>query len=418
MKNLRSLLLFMPMLLLVLHVSAQKKSVTGKVVDQSTGKPLGGASIQLENSKTIAISNDQGSYSINVDANSKVLVVSYVSYATQKININGKSVVDVKLVAESITSNEVVVIGYGSVKRKDLTGSVASVNMTDLIKAPVKSFDDALAGRVTGVQVTSPDGMPGASPTIVIRGGNSVTQDNSPLYVIDGFAIENFNTNSLNPADIESIDVLKDASSTAIYGARGANGVIMITTKKGIISAPKVAYKSYYGIQENTNKIKLMGAYEFVRYQLDVDSATAGASSLVTYDIYSPTFNPTGKKALSDYLNAPGIDWQDQIFRQAPMQSHDISLRGGNADTKYSVTSSYLNQQGTLIASDFQRIQTRVTLDQNISKKLKFGLNINYSNITSSGSQISGQNSTADAFLISAWRYRPVSATDSLCVDL
>ena len=414
MKNFRSLLFFMPMLLLVLHVSAQKKSVTGKVVDQSTGKPLAGATIQLENSKTITISNDQGSYSINVDANSKVLIVSYVSYATQKVNINGQSVVDVKLVADPITSNEVVVVGYGSVKRKDLTGSVASVNMTDLIKAPVKSFDDALAGRVTGVQVTSPDGMPGASPTIVIRGGNSVTQDNSPLYVIDGFAMENFNTNSLNPADIESIDVLKDASSTAIYGARGANGVIIITTKKGIVSAPKVTYRSYYGIQENTKKIKLMGGYEFVRYQLDVDSATAGASSLVTYDIYSPTFNPTGTKSLSDYLNAPSIDWQDQIFRQAPMQSHDISLRGGTADTKYSVASSYLNQQGTLIASDFQRIQTRATLDQNISKKLKFGLNINYSNITSSGSQISGQNTTADAFLISAWRYRPVSATGNL----
>ena len=394
---------------------AQSKGIkiTGVVVD-AQGQAIAGASIKVKGSTTATASDASGKFSLTVANGKAVVQVSNIGYSSKEETVGSQKLLNITLSEDSKLLSDVVVIGYGQVKRKDLTGSVSSVQMSDLAKAPVKSFDDALGGRVSGVQVTSPDGMPGAAPTILIRGGNSVTQDNSPLYVIDGFPIENFNTNSINPSDIESIDVLKDASSTAIYGARGANGVIMITTKKGLVSAPKVAYRTYYGMQENTKKIKLMDPYEFVRYQLDVDSIPSeGSSSLVIYDIFSATKNPTGKKTLFDYY-IPGIDWQDQIFRQAPMQNHDLSIRGGNKDTKYSVTSSYINQQGTLIASDFKRIQTRVTLDQNISKKLKFGININYSNITNSGTQISGQNTTADAFLISAWRYRPVSATGDI----
>jgi TonB-linked SusC/RagA family outer membrane protein len=352
-----------------------------------------------------------GKFSITVPNTRSVIVFSFIGYLTKEELVGAKKILNVTLSDDTKLLNEIVVIGYGQVNRKDLTGSISSVSMADLVKAPVSSYADALAGRVAGVQVTSPDGQPGAAPTILIRGANSVTQNNSPLYVVDGFPIEDFNNNSINPSDIESIDVLKDASSTAIYGARGSNGVIIITTKKGIVGAPKVAYKTYYGMQSNTNKIDLMSPYEFVRYQLDVDSIPSeGSSSLVIYDIFSALRNPTGTKTLANY-NVPGIDWQDQIFRAAPMQSHDISMRGGNKDTKYSVSSSYLNQQGTLIASDFKRYQTRVTLDQTLNKQFKFGVNVNYSNIATTGSQISGQNTTSDAFLISAWRYRPVSAT-------
>lgn len=393
------------------NVKAQNK-ITGTIVDEQS-QPIIGASVKVKGTTTATTSDVKGKFSITAPNAKSVLVFSFIGFVTKEELVGAKKILNVTLLDDTKLLNEIVVVGYGQVNRKDLTGSISSVDMADLIKAPVKSFDDALAGRISGVQVTSPDGQPGAAPTIIIRGGNSVTQDNSPLYVIDGFPIEGFNNNSINPSDIESIDVLKDASSTAIYGARGANGVIIITTKKGTVGAPKVAYKTYYGMQSNTKKMALMSPYEFVRYQIDVDSvASQGSSSLVIYDIYSPTLNPTGTKTLADY-NVAGIDWQDQIFREAPMQSHDISMRGGNKDTKYSVSSSYFNQQGTLIVSDFKRYQTRVTLDQTLNKQFKFGVNINYSNIAATGSQISGQNTTSDAFLISAWRYRPVSATNT-----
>jgi TonB-linked SusC/RagA family outer membrane protein len=410
-------LLFLSWLFLSLsfYVKAQNTAIkiTGTVVD-SKGEQLIGVSVKVKGGTAATTSDVNGKFSITVPNARSIVVFSYLGFTTKEETVGAKIILNITLLDDTKLLKEIVVVGYGEVNRKDLTGSISSVNIADLVKAPVTSYADALAGRVAGVQVTSPDGQPGAAPTIIIRGGNSVTQDNSPLYVIDGFPIENFNNNSINPSDIESIDVLKDASSTAIYGARGANGVIIVTTKKGTVGAPKVAYKTYYGMQSNTKKMALMSPYEFVRYQLDVDSIPAeGSSSLVIYDIYSALKNPTGVKTLADY-NVAGIDWQDQIFREAPIQSHDISMRGGNKDTKYSVSSSFFNQQGTLIASDFKRYQTRITLDQTLNKKFKFGLNVNYSNVVSTGSQISGQNTTSDAFLISAWRYRPVSATGDL----
>lgn len=409
-KLIRLLLISLLFFSLTFDVQAQGSGIkiTGTVVD-SKGQQLSGVSVKVKGTTIGAATDGDGKYSIAVPNVRSTIVFSYVGFVPVEELVGAKKIINVKLLEDSKVLTEVVVVGYGEVKRKDLTGSVGSVNMADLTKAPVTSFDDALAGRVAGVQVTSPDGMPGAAPSIVIRGGNSVTQDNSPLYVIDGFPIENFDNNSINPSDIESIDVLKDASSAAIYGSRGANGVIIITTKRGAVGAPKVSYKNYFGIQQNANKIDLMDPYEFVRYQLDVDSIPAvGSNSFVIYDIFNPTLNPTGRKTLSDYRVA-GIDWQDQIFRQAAMQSHEVAVRGGSKDTKYGVTTSYLNQQGTLIASDFKRFQSRVTLDQVLNKKFKLGLNINYSNIAASGAQISGQNTTSDAFLISAWRYRPIT---------
>ncbi|OAQ38272.1 hypothetical protein A5893_15895 [Pedobacter psychrophilus] len=386
-----------------------KIKITGKIIDPQ-GEGIIGASIKLKGSTTTAATADaNGNYSITVPNVKSTLIFSSVGFSTKEEIVGAKKIINVTLEDDSKLLSEIVVIGYGEVNRKDLTGSVSSVNIADLTKAPVASFDDALAGRIAGVQVTSPDGQPGAAPSIIIRGGNSVTQDNSPLYVIDGFPIENFDNSSLNPSDIESIDVLKDASSAAIYGSRGANGVIIITTKRGNIGVPKVTYKNYFGLQTNTNKINLMDPYEFVRYQIDVDSIPAvGSSSYIIYDIFNPVINPTGTKSLNDY-RVDGIDWQDQIFRTAPMQNHEVAIRGGNKDTKYGITTSYFNQDGTLIASDFKRFQSRLTLDQALNKKLKLGINVNYSNIVATGGQISGQSTTSDAFLISAWRYRPIT---------
>jgi TonB-linked SusC/RagA family outer membrane protein len=405
------LLLSIFFLSLSFYANAQGSGIkiTGTVTN-SQGETLIGVGVKVSGSTTGTNTDINGKYSLTVPNSKSILIFSYLGFLTTEELVGAKKIINVKLLDDSKLLNEIVVIGYGEINRKDLTGSVSSVKIADLSKAPVASFDDALAGRIAGVQVTSPDGQPGAAPSIIIRGGNSVTQDNSPLYVIDGFPIENFDNNSLNPSDIESIDVLKDASSAAIYGSRGANGVIIITTKRGNIGVPKVTYKNFFGIQANANKIDLMDPYEFVRYQIDVDSIPAvGSSSYVIYDIFNPIINPTGTKSLEDY-RVSGIDWQDQIFRTAAMQSHEVAIRGGNKDTKYGVTSSFFNQEGTLIASDFKRFQSRITLDQTLNKKLKLGLNVNYSNIVATGGQISGQATTSDAFLISAWRYRPITS--------
>ncbi|OAQ40880.1 SusC/RagA family TonB-linked outer membrane protein [Pedobacter psychrophilus] len=381
--------------------------ITGKVVD-SEGETLPGVSIVLLGTKISTTTNVNGEYGLTIPSGEKanILEFSFLGFQKKQVTLTKSIVVNVTLQSESKSLNEVVVIGYGTVQRKDLTGSVGSVDVSELNKAPVKSFDDALAGRIAGVEVTSPSGQPGEAPNIVIRGGNSVTQDNSPLYVIDGFPIENYNNNSLNPADIESIEVLKDASSTAIYGSRGANGVIIVTTKKGKVGAPVVAYDGYYGIQNNTSNIKVMDGYEYVKYQFEINPTLATTAFL------------SNGKTIEDYRNEPSIDWQKELFRGAPMQNHNLSVRGGNNETKYSISGNILNQQGTIINSDFKRYQGRIVLDQNLGKQFKVGINTNYSNLSTNGTQVSGGGNTAFNLLVRAWTYRPLASGSQSLDDL
>ena len=384
-------------------------TVSGTVTDEKN-EPLVGASVVLEGTSKGVITDLNGKFQLQLEDKDKngILVFSFVGYEKQNISIDGRAVIAV-ILKESGVLNAVVVIGYGTQKKKDLTGSIGSVDIEELSKAPVKSFDDALAGRIAGVQITSPDGQPGASPNIVIRGGNSVTQDNSPLYVVDGFPIENYNNNGINPSDIESIEVLKDASSTAIYGARGANGVIIITTKKGKSGRPVVTYNAYFGNQSNTKTMDLMDSYNFVKLQLEVDSAKATAAYLAN------------GKTLDSYKDVPAIDWQKQLFRSAPMQNHNIAIRGGNNDTKYSLSGSFLNQDGTILASNFKRYQGRASIDQRINSKLKVGLIVNYSHLAASGTPTGGNTSltsgtfqTQNNLLINMWQYRPINQSGNL----
>ncbi|WEK17750.1 MAG: TonB-dependent receptor [Candidatus Pedobacter colombiensis] len=378
-----------------------QKTITGVVKDDK-GETIPGVTIKVKGTTKGTTTDGDGKYKIGVSASDEVLIFNAISFDTQEIAIGSNKVINVTLKTKLNDLSEVVVIGYGQVNRRDLTGSVGTVNISDLNKAPVKSFDDALAGRIAGVQVTSPDGQPGASPEIIIRGGNSVTQDNSPLYVVDGFPIENYTNNAINPADIESIEVLKDASSTAIYGARGANGVIIITTKKGKTGPPVLTYNGYYGLQTNTSRVKVMDPYNFVKYQLEIDNAKATGLYL------------TNGQTLDSYLDQPGLDWQQQVFRTAPMSNHNISLRGGTKDTKYTVSGSIFQQKGTIIGSDFKRYQGRMSLDQQITKKLKGGIMANYSSIISNGTQVGGNSQTAFNYLINVWQYRPVNGTGNL----
>lgn len=377
--------------------SAAAIIVKGKILDDQ-GLPLPGVSVNVKNEKSATVTDLNGNYSVSVERKTSVIVFSFLGFNTQEITVGEKTIINATLITTPSRLNEVVVVGYGTVKRGDLTGSVGQVTMTDLQKAPVKSFDEALAGRLAGVQVSSTDGQPGSSFNIVIRGQNSLTQDNSPLYVIDGFPIEASNNNNINPNDIESIEVLKDASATAIYGSRGANGVIIITTKSGKKGDPKVEYNGNYGFQDVLKTMDLLSAYEFVKFQLELNSTTAEA-------LYT-----TGKnKTLDDYKSIKGIDWQDQLFRTAPTQQHSVAVSGGSDNTQYYVSGSLNDEKGIIINSGFKRYQGKINLTQKINNKLRFYTNANYSNFVSDGIiPTEGSNSATNNLLYSTWGYRPV----------
>lgn len=382
------------------------KVITGKVTD-AENDPLEGVTVQLKGKPVTVTTNDKGIYNIAVsNVQGAVLSFSMVGYNSKEIRLNAATgVYNIKLEKTQQDLDDVIVIGYGTVRKKDLTGSVGQVKVAEMRKAPVASFEDALGGRVAGVQVGAVDGQPGTGNLITIRGGNSITQSNAPLYVIDGFPVENPNNNVFNPDDIESIEILKDASATAIYGARGANGVVIITTKKGKSGAPVLTYNAWYGVQKEIKRQEVMSAYEFVKYQLELNPTSSK-------DLYLKD-----GKTLESYRDAKGVDWQDHIFRTAPMQNHSISLSGGNDKTKYALSGSIMDQQGILINSGFKRYQGRLVLDQTVSDKLKVGINVNYSWLRANG-QIAtngGDNAiSASSYLFfSAWGYRPING-DSL----
>ncbi len=372
--------------------------ISGTVKDEK-GNPISGVTINVIGSKVFTTSDNNGKFKIKVKNSNSVLYFSHIGFKSIETQVGNSTNLSVTLISIATVLDDIVVIGYGTVKKKDLTGSVAKVNMADLNKAPVRSFDEALAGRIAGVQVFSNDGQPGSPITISIRGNNSLTQDNSPLYVIDGFPIENPNSNVLNPAEIESIEILKDASATAIYGARGANGVIIITTKKGKVGSPVIAFDTYYGTQQNAKKMDLMDPYNFIKYQSELNPTQT-----------ANTFFTNGK-TLESYKNVKAVDWQGMVFRTAPIFNSSLSLSGGTASTKYSVSGSAFSQQGTVINSDFKRYQGRLVLDQTINQKLKVGLNVNYSNLIANGTFTSSNNGlTSTGLLYSIWGYRPISS--------
>jgi TonB-linked SusC/RagA family outer membrane protein len=376
-----------------------KFKVTGTIVDNK-GVTLPGVSVTEKGTSNVVVTDVKGYYTINIISGNGTLVFRYIGFDSQEVPVNKRTNIKISLKELINNLNEVVVVGYGQVKRGDLTGSVGSVKVEELQKAPVRSFEEALAGRIAGVQVSSNDGQPGAAYNINIRGTNSLTQDNSPLYVIDGFPIEGANNNNINPADIESIDVLKDASATAIYGARGANGVIIITTKRGKSGVPVVSFDAFYGVNGTTKQQALLSPYEFVRLMKETFSAYTDTTYLK---------NTT----LDAYKNVSGINWQDEVLRNAPFQNYNVAVRGGSNGSNYSISLNALNQQGVVIGSGFRRYQGRLVMDQKVNDKLKVGVNMNFAYSKSYGLVISnfGGNDRANSFLASVWGYRPLAGS-------
>jgi TonB-linked SusC/RagA family outer membrane protein len=377
---------------------------TGTVTDAS-GETLPGVSIVLKGTGKGTVTNADGRFSIPVAQATDVLVFSFVSYEKVERPVDVSAPMLIVMHEEATSLEEVVVIGYQDVLKRDLTGAVGKAGVADMLKAPVPSFDQALAGRVAGVNVSSGEGMPGATMNIVVRGNNSITQNNLPLYIVDGFPVEDPSVAStINPNDIESIHILKDASATAIYGSRGANGVIIVTTKKGRSGSLKIAYDGTAGMQSVSRRIPMMDAYEFIKLQSEIYTPAELAAD-------GGYFATVGGKtwSLEDYRHIDQYDWQDMIFRDAFQQNHSVSLTGGAQDARYNASTSYFNQDGALLGSNYSRAQGR--LGTNIRRdRLNISLNTNWSRgVTMGSSPSQSQYSGMNNLFYSVWGYRPVT---------
>ena len=388
------------------NLSAQDIEVKGRVTDTS-GEPLVAVTVyESGNTSNGTVTDMDGNYTISVPSTA-TLVFSCLGFEEIQEVVAKRSTINVSMAEEqlSIDAAEVVSVGYGSVTRRDLTGSVSKVDMGEIMKTPVTNFDQALTGRVAGVVVSTSDGSLGAEANITIRGNNSLTQSSAPLYVIDGFPSESSMALSINSADIESIDILKDASATAIYGARGANGVIVITTKQGVEGKPKVSFSASWTGNKIYNKIDLMDAYEFVEFQTEMYEGSGSTNIYLKHG--------DQEYSIEDYRNVRTYDWQDEIYRTALVQNYNVSLSGGSkeAGNRYAASFSVLDQDGIIVNSNFQRYQGKINFSQNIGEKVKADLNVNYSRSVTSGTNPTAaqQSSSASGWLIySVWGYRPV----------
>jgi TonB-linked SusC/RagA family outer membrane protein len=385
--------LLLSLTFLLFSLTALSQTVLKGTVKDAKGT-LPGVSVKIKEAPQIGVvTNNNGEFSIPMAASYKTLVVSFIGYKTQEFTIGTRATVVITLEENLTGLNEVVVLGYNTSAKKDLTGSVAVVSVTDLQKAPVQSFTEALAGRVPGVLVSSPDGKPGSTPTIVIRGLGSISQDSSPLFVIDGVPIESPDNNLIDPANIESMTVLKDASATAIYGSRGGNGVIVITTKRGSKGPSQVSYNGYYGVNQPYKYMKLLSPYEFVR---------------LASDQFGTAANPylADGRTLEDYRNVKGNDLQDQLLRTGTMSNHSIFISGGSENGNYAISGNYVNQTGIVIASDYTRYQGKISLDQKVGAHAKVGGFLTYTrNMSRGGDPAPG---LVNSLFLSVYGYRPI----------
>lgn len=369
--------------------------VEGRVVD-NLGKALQGVSVVLkDNSKIGTVTNSEGYYSIAVKSG-RALVFSYTGYQKKEESINGRTQINVTLKEEESVLDEVVVVGYGAVKRGDLTGAVSTVAEKDIQATPIVALDRAMQGRVAGVNVTTNSARPGGSTTVRIRGTGSVNAGNEPLYVIDGFPTSNLN--SININDIESMEVLKDASATAIYGSRGSNGVILVSTRRGKAGRSIVSYDGYYGEQSVRRKIPLLNAREFAEFVNEANINNGG----------SPYFDGSSAERPLPSSLGKGTDWQDEVFRTAPIQDHQLGALGGSEKTRYAISLGYYGQDGIIIGSGFKRYSLRANLDNDVSSRLKVGLSAQGVHTTSNNARTEVEGNTAYGSIIpSALNYSP-----------
>ncbi len=388
-------------LLLGNNVFAQGGPTVSGVVTEESGSPLPGVNI-LEKGTTNGVTTDfDGKYTIKVSNANAVLEVSYVGFGTQSINVAGKSTLNVVLVGNLESLDEVLVIGYGTARKSDLTGAVVSVSGNDLVNQSNPSVAETLTGRMAGVQVTSSEGSPDAEVTIRVRGGGSLTQDSSPLIIVDGFPVNSMS--DVSPSDVESITVLKDASSTAIYGSRGANGVIIITTKSGKSGKIEVSFTTFYGQKKIAETIDVQQPEDFVKWQYEYALLR---DDLPSYEKYFGQWQD-----YDQYAGMKGNNWQKQIYgRSGEVQSYDLGIRGGSEKVSYNFNYNHYNEKTIMIGSDFRRDNFLLSLKNKANEKVDLSFTVRYSDLAVNGGGANEQNevSSADARLRHSVGYSPI----------
>ena len=373
-------------------ITQQAKRVSGVVTD-SAGEPIPGANVVQKETTNGTVTDMNGKYTLDVP-NNATLVISFIGYTTKEIKVGSQSVLNVSLVEEAIGLNEVVAIGYGYVKKKDLTGAVSTVSADDMVLGgTVSNAAQALQGKTAGVQVSQSSKAPGGTIAVRVRGNNSISSTNEPLYVVDGFpSSEGLN---LNPNDIESMQILKDASATAIYGARGANGVVLITTKRGKAGENKISYSGYLGTQKVDNPFEFLNAKDYMNLQ-----------NALYQEIDGQEGNPNGVYTPSQLQSTVDTDWLDVCTRLALVQDHNIQFRGGSEKTKVLTSLGYYKQEGVLKNTDFNRISGRVNVDQTINDFIKAGATM-YAHRERSNAQTYSGNILGENVMLSVMEYDP-----------
>jgi TonB-dependent starch-binding outer membrane protein SusC len=379
---------------------AQTAKLNGTIINERTSAPASGATITVKKSNLSTVADGAGRFSINASTGD-VLVITMIGFAKQEVVVGKSNIIQVKLTENSSQLDDVVVIGYGKVKRRDVTGSISSITGEELRRAVPTTIDQALQGKVAGVMVQQVSGQPGGGVAIQVRGVSSITGSSSPMYVIDGVIIPppgdpgsgSNPLNTINPSEIESIDVLKDASATAIYGSQATNGVIIITTKRGLVAAPSISYDGNYGYQQIPKKLPTVNLQELATL-LNERAVVWG------FDARPEFTNPK-------YLGV-GTDWQSELFRSAPMQNHSITVNGGDARTKYLLSTSYFNQEGIALGSDFKRYSVRLNLDNKTTDWLRIGTSLQLAHVNEN------VNSTTSSVISNALSLTPDVAVKNL----
>jgi TonB-linked SusC/RagA family outer membrane protein len=367
------MVLLSTLLFVVGTISAQ--TINGNVKD-NTGEPIIGATVMEQGtSNNGAVTDIDGNFTLTLKGNSKKVTISYVGMKTQTISVAGKNAINVSLQDEATSLNDVVVIGYGSVKRKDLTGSVATVNSETLQAVPVANASEALTGKMPGVQITTTEGSPDADVKIRVRGGGSITQSNDPLYIVDGFPVDNISNIPAN--DIEDITVLKDASSTAIYGSRGANGVILVTTKSGKSGKVNVSYNVYYSWKKIAKKLDTLSPYDYAKWQYEL-ALLKNNNDPTKISSYTDYFGEYQDMDL--YKNVEGNDWQDLTYgRTGHTFNHNLNITGGADNIKYAFSYAHMNDKAIQIGSSFKRDNFSLKLNTTPSKTTTLDFQARYS---------------------------------------
>lgn len=391
---------FILALIIPVATHAQDITVSGTITSED-GAALPGVYVLVKGTSTGTVSDTDGKYVIKASPQS-VLVFTFIGMRNMEVAVNNQTQLDVHMEADISQLDEVVVVGYGTQKKSDLTGSVASVSSKEIKSAPLISLSQALQGRAPGVQVRQSSNAPGGGVSIRIRGGGSLQAGNEPLYVIDGYPLYNEAGPNLNPNDIESIDILKDASATAIYGSRGANGVVIITTKRGKEGRMNIDFEGSFGVQKVRKKLDLLNAKELATL------INEGIANVNEDNVGNPNF-PKPMAFTNEQIEAlgKGTDWQDEIFRTAPIQSYQLTLSGGDDKMQYAIAGNIFDQKGIVINSDYNRSSIRINLDRKINAKLKFGNSLTLSRTITNGVATDGDGGSGAGVVYGALNFSP-----------